>query len=106
MRFPEALILVLYFGTLVALSGYGLHRLWVLALYGRFRHRAPARIDFASRPAEELPRVTLQLPLYNERYVAERLIDAAALLDYPRDRFEIQVLDDSTDDTTDRVARA
>lgn len=47
----------------------------------------------------------MQVPLYNERYVAERVILAAAALDYPRDRLEIQVLDDSTDDTPDRVAR-
>jgi cellulose synthase/poly-beta-1,6-N-acetylglucosamine synthase-like glycosyltransferase len=51
-----------------------------------------------------LPPVTVQLPLYNERYVAARVIDAVAALDYPRDRLEIQVLDDSTDDTPAIVA--
>jgi len=50
---------------------------------------------------EKLPFVTLQLPLFNEPYVAERLIDNIAAMDYPRDRFEVQVLDDSTDETTD-----
>ena len=47
--------------------------------------------------------VTVQLPVFNERYVVERLVDAVCKLDYPRDRLEIQVLDDSTDDTVDIV---
>src|SRR5262249_22673477 len=51
-----------------------------------------------------LPTVTVQLPLYNERYVATRLLDAVSAFDYPRDRLEVQVLDDSTDDTTGIVA--
>ncbi|GAB4445401.1 MAG: glycosyltransferase family 2 protein [Anaerolineales bacterium] len=57
-----------------------------------------------SRRLLELPRVTVQLPIYNEWYVAVRLIEAAAALDYPRDLLEIQVLDDSTDDTKSLVA--
>lgn len=55
--------------------------------------------------AQEYPFVTVQLPLYNEMYVAERLIDCIAQFDYPRDRFEIHVLDDSTDETRDIVRR-
>ncbi len=51
----------------------------------------------------QLPKVTVQLPLFNERYVARRIIDAVAALDYPRERLHIQVLDDSTDDTTDLI---
>ena len=73
----------------------------LVILYYRSRHRLP-------RPLGELrplPRVTVQLPMYNERYVAERLIDAVTRIDYPRDRLQIQVLDDSTDDTRD-LARA
>jgi cellulose synthase/poly-beta-1,6-N-acetylglucosamine synthase-like glycosyltransferase len=53
----------------------------------------------------ELPKVTVQLPLYNEMYVAERLLEAVVSLDYPQDKLEVQVLDDSTDETTDIVAR-
>src|SRR6201999_2183766 len=49
---------------------------------------------------EDLPFVTVQLPIYNEQYVIDRLIDACCRLDYPRDRFEIELLDDSTDETT------
>ena len=54
---------------------------------------------------QDLPKVTVQLPLYNERYVVARLIEAVARLDYPADRLEIQVLDDSSDDTSDIVAQ-
>jgi cellulose synthase/poly-beta-1,6-N-acetylglucosamine synthase-like glycosyltransferase len=53
----------------------------------------------------ELPRVTVQVPIYNERYVIERQIDALAKLNYPRDLYEVQILDDSTDDTVDLVAK-
>ena len=55
----------------------------------------------AADPLESLPRVTVQLPIYNEMYVADRLIDAVCEMDYPRDLLEIQVLDDSTDETTE-----
>src|SRR5262249_18871054 len=54
---------------------------------------------------DHLPRLTVQLPLYNEMYVAERLIEAVAKIDYPRNLLEIQVLDDSTDDTTEIASR-
>ncbi|HKE00921.1 MAG TPA: cellulose synthase family protein, partial [Planctomycetota bacterium] len=102
MSLFEAVLIVLYFGTLGALSLYGIHRCVILYLYYRHRARRPvlARLD------GDLPRVTIQLPVYNERYVVERLIDAAAVLDWPRDRLEIQVLDDSTDDTTTIADRA
>ncbi len=83
---------------------FGGHRLYLARRYRRQirgRPKNPVRLQ----PAR-LPTVTVQLPLYNERYVAERVIRAAAALDYPKDRLEIQVLDDSTDDTTARVARA
>src|SRR3989304_4665454 len=61
------------------------------------------------RPLERWPRVTVQLPIYNEMYVAERLVQAASRLDYPKDRLEIQVLDDSSDETqaiVSQVAKA
>ena len=83
----------------VVLAAYGLHRLHLVLLY---RRRRPV----ATPPEPEVwPRVTIQLPLYNERYVAERLLEAAAAVDYPRDRLEIQVLDDSEDGTAAIVAR-
>ncbi len=74
----------------------------LIALYLRQRHRTPTAPEV---PETDLLSVTLQLPVYNERHVIERLIDAVGTLDYPRDRLVIQVLDDSTDDTTDRIRR-
>jgi cellulose synthase/poly-beta-1,6-N-acetylglucosamine synthase-like glycosyltransferase len=100
----DLLILVPYFSILVLLALYGLHRTRLVYLYHRFRHNAPAEPP----PPLEWPKVTIQLPLYNEKYVVERLLDAVAQVDYAHDRLEIQVLDDSTDDTTEaaRVAIA
>jgi cellulose synthase/poly-beta-1,6-N-acetylglucosamine synthase-like glycosyltransferase len=66
--------------------------------------RDTAVIEAWSRSEREVPFVTVQLPLYNERYVVDRLIENIVLLDYPQDRYEIQILDDSTDDTTQIVA--
>ncbi len=86
---------------LVGLSCYGLHRYWMIYLYYRYRRQQPR----ATGQLRELPAVTVQLPMYNEMYVAERLLDAVAALDYPSDKLEIQVLDDSTDETTQIVAR-
>jgi cellulose synthase/poly-beta-1,6-N-acetylglucosamine synthase-like glycosyltransferase len=83
-----------YLGLLGVLSAYGLHRLFILWLYARNRRNAPRSAAF-----DELPRVTVQLPVFNERAVVERLIEAACALDWPADRLQIQVLDDSTDDT-------
>ncbi|MBI4566026.1 MAG: glycosyltransferase [Planctomycetes bacterium] len=84
-----------YFALLALLCGYGFHRYLMVYLYYRHRrngHRPPGAWG-------ELPAVTVQLPVYNELYVVERLIDAACRLDYPRDKLEIQVLDDSSDET-------
>jgi len=89
-------ILIPYFGILALLSIYGVHRYEMIRTY--FRHRKKAvsepRLHFA-----ELPPVTIQLPIFNERYVVERLIDEVARIEYPRELLQIQVLDDSTDDT-------
>jgi len=89
-------ILVPYFAILALLSIYGLHRFETIRTY--FKHRKNA----VAGPAtyfERLPPVTIQLPLYNERYVLERLIDETVKIEYPRELLQIQVLDDSTDDT-------
>ncbi|MGB5191747.1 MAG: glycosyltransferase [Polyangiales bacterium] len=99
----ETLIIVVYLLTLGILALYGLHRSALLWSYLRHRreHAAPRHRFVES----ELPRVTVQLPMFNELLVAERVIEAAARIDYPRDRLEIQVLDDSTDRTAS-IARA
>lgn len=95
-------ILTLYYLVLGILALYGLHR---LALVWTYRRR-DGEVATPAEPAPgEWPKVTVQLPIYNERFVAERLIDAVCALDYPADRLEIQVLDDSTDDTVEIVAQ-
>ena len=94
-------ILIPYFGILGILSVYGLHRFETIRTY--FKHRKKATGEPPLR-FEQLPRVTIQLPLYNERYVLERLIDEVVKIEYPRELLQIQVLDDSTDDTP-RVRR-
>jgi cellulose synthase/poly-beta-1,6-N-acetylglucosamine synthase-like glycosyltransferase len=98
----DVAIVTAYFALLGILSFYGLHRYIMVFLYRRNRQKAAvplARFD-------ELPRITVQLPSYNEMYVIERAIDAACALDYPRDLLDIQVLDDSIDETTTIARRA
>lgn len=94
-------VLALYTAVLAGLVAYSLHRGWLVRLHRRLGGPRPTRGGWTG----ELPFVTVQLPIYNEQYVVERLIDAVAALDYPRDRLEIQVLDDSTDPTA-RLAGA
>src|SRR5580765_8073987 len=96
----QTFILVLYFFVLSILAIYGWHRYYLVYLYMINRDKAPNRA-LPPPPLAELPRVTIQLPIYNEMYVADRLIDAVCEMDYPRELLEIQVLDDSTDETTD-----
>jgi len=97
----ETLVLATYFFVLVILAVYGWHRYYLVYLYmkNKDRHPAPAGMD-------RLPKVTVQLPIYNEMYVADRLIDAVCQLQYPRELLEIQVLDDSTDETQNVAERA
>jgi cellulose synthase/poly-beta-1,6-N-acetylglucosamine synthase-like glycosyltransferase len=88
-------ILIPYFTILIILSVYGIHRYSLVYLYVKNRSKAPKpKGEFA-----QLPRVTIQLPIYNERYVVERLLESVTRIKYPRDLLEIQVLDDSTDET-------
>jgi cellulose synthase/poly-beta-1,6-N-acetylglucosamine synthase-like glycosyltransferase len=89
-------LLIPYFIVLVLLAGYGIHRYILVYLYYKHKEKrttAPAAVF------EELPRVTVQLPIFNEQYVVERLLDAVCKLKYPREKLDIQVLDDSTDET-------
>jgi len=95
MTVTETLTLAAYFFVLIVLAVYGWHRYYLVYLYLRYRHQEPK----AGAPLNPLPVVTIQLPLYNEMYVADRLIAAVCAIDYPRERLEIQVLDDSTDET-------
>lgn len=88
---------VCYLSVLIGLSAYGLHRYVIVYLFLKNRNRPPQPLGHF----EELPVVTVQLPVFNEIYVVERLLKAVSELDYPRDRLQIQVLDDSTDETRD-----
>ncbi|HZS50835.1 MAG TPA: glycosyltransferase, partial [Bryobacterales bacterium] len=92
----DVALLIPYFTILVILSFYGLHR--YMLVYTYFKYRKNATGDPVKR-FEELPTVTIQLPLYNERYVVEQLLESVCHIEYPREKLEIQVLDDSTDET-------
>lgn len=101
MQEPIVFILQALYGLCaLGLAIYSLHAAW---LVWQARRTSPST---RSPTPTAWPRVTVQLPVYNERHVAERLIEACVLLDYPRDRLQLQVLDDSTDDTSLLVDRA
>ncbi len=87
----------LYFLVLVGLAGYGFHRLTILFLYLKHSRDTPQPTKYF----DELPVVTVQLPVFNELHVVERLIAKVAEIDYPKEKLHIQVLDDSTDETVD-----
>ncbi len=89
-------LLIPYFGILIILSLYGLHRYEMIRTYMKHRKKLNQEPEFHF---DELPAVTIQLPLYNERYVVERLVEEVCKIQYPKDRLQIQILDDSTDDT-------
>src|SRR6184192_3099822 len=89
-------LLIPYFVVLILLASYGIHRYVLVYLYykNKKNHTVKPRCEFS-----ELPRVTVQLPLFNEQFVAERLLNTICELKYPLDKLDIQVLDDSTDET-------
>jgi cellulose synthase/poly-beta-1,6-N-acetylglucosamine synthase-like glycosyltransferase len=95
MTSAETLTLAAYFFVLIILAVYGWHRYYLVYLYLRNRGKEPG----VGRPLSPQPVVTIQLPLYNEMYVADRLIASVCAIEYPRELLEIQVLDDSTDET-------
>jgi len=96
-------VLIIYFGILTILAIYGVYRVKQVSEFWRYAKFPPKpKGEFSEA---DLPRVTIQLPLFNEMYVVERLVKAVIEIDYPRDRIEIQVLDDSTDETVN-IARA
>lgn len=95
-------MLLAYTLCLAVLAVYGAHAAWLGVWAWKLPARGPAPEPW---PEAAWPDVTVQLPLYNEAHVAERLIEACAALDYPRDRLFVQVLDDSSDETGRLVAR-
>src|ERR1700734_1289473 len=94
-------LLIPYFIVLVLLAGYGLHRYVLVYLY--YKHKEKRTTEPAAY-FEDLPRVTVQLPIFNEQYVVDRLLESICKLKYPREKLDIQVLHDSTDETVE-VAR-
>jgi cellulose synthase/poly-beta-1,6-N-acetylglucosamine synthase-like glycosyltransferase len=92
---------ICYLSVLLGLSAYGVHRYFIIYLF--LKHRKRPTLPMSR--FEELPKVTMQLPIFNEVYVVERLLKAVSELDYPREKLQIQVLDDSTDDTKELTQR-
>ncbi len=97
----EIAVVVAYVSVLLVLSLYGSHRYVMAYLYYRHKYKLPTPMA----RFEALPRVTIQLPIFNEMYVVERLVEAVCHIDYPRELLEIQVLDDSIDETRDIARR-
>ena len=95
-------LLIPYFVVLVLLAFYGMHRYQLVYLYYKYRKN---KVTEPESHFAELPRVTIQLPIFNEQYVIDRLVECVCKMEYPREKLEIQVLDDSTDETVE-VARA
>ena len=89
-------LLIPYFIVLILLASYGMHRYVLVYLY--YKHEKNRTTDPASY-FEDLPRVTVQLPIFNEQFVVERLVDAICRLQYPMEKLDVQLLDDSTDET-------
>jgi cellulose synthase/poly-beta-1,6-N-acetylglucosamine synthase-like glycosyltransferase len=103
-HFTAKIILIIYGACLVLVFFYSILQLSLSIAYARNRKKVKAMQDPVFDP-EKAPKVTVQLPMYNELFVAERIIETAAAFDYPHDKLEIQVLDDSTDETKDVIAR-
>jgi cellulose synthase/poly-beta-1,6-N-acetylglucosamine synthase-like glycosyltransferase len=102
----DAALLIPYFAVMIILAIYGVHRYTMCYLYFKYRKNANPN---PNSHFDELPLVTVQLPIFNEQFVIDRLIEAVCAMEYPREKLEIQVLDDSTDETqqvaADIVAR-
>ncbi|HVZ73052.1 MAG TPA: cellulose synthase family protein [Polyangia bacterium] len=99
----SSLVVGTYLVILLALAAYGFHRSSLVWMFYSSRSKRPRPLGMWKD--SDLPSVTVQLPLFNEMYVVERLLDAVAGIRYPRDRFQIQVLDDSTDETQEICKR-
>ncbi|MHC4731222.1 MAG: glycosyltransferase, partial [Planctomycetota bacterium] len=93
----QVLLLSLYVPMSLVLAVYGLHRVHMVFAYLRARRRNPQ----PEGELKELPSVLVQVPVFNERAVVRRVLEAVARLDYPQDRLTVQLLDDSTDDTVE-----
>ena len=95
----ELAILILYSLALLIVFIYSLSQLQLLLNYLKAKKQVDTAEKFYLNDKTQIPNVTIQLPLYNELYVVERLLDNIAEIKYPKDQLEIQVLDDSTDES-------
>ncbi|WP_374957801.1 cellulose synthase family protein [Gilvibacter sp.] len=100
----ETLILIIYSAALIMIFMYALAQLNLLFNYLRARRTQRNSPKFDLNDPSQVPYVTVQLPVYNELYVMERLLSNIAKLEYPKDKLEIQVLDDSTDESFEKTA--
>lgn len=98
------LILGGHYALLILLSLYGAHRLYHLAVWRHVFREAPMSPD--AMALDQWPMVTVQLPVFNEKFVVARLLDQVSKLDYPADRLQIQLVDDSDDESTGIAAQA
>ncbi len=97
----EILITIIYSISLLYIFLFSLGQLHLAWIYIRNKKSQPD----STQPLTVFPLVTVQLPVYNEKYVVERLLDAVSKFNYPKDRLDIQILDDSTDETTEIISK-
>jgi len=97
------LILFLYTIVLIVLFFYSFHSFILLYLHLRYRKHKEGNTNYKN--LSEYPQVTIQLPVYNEKYVVRRLIESVTMLEYPKDKMEIQILDDSDDETSEIISK-
>ncbi len=100
----ETIVIVIYSASLLMIFAYALSQLNLLFNYLSNKKLEITHDLLDTSNPDEVPFVTIQLPVYNEKYVMERLLNNMALMDYPKERFEIQVLDDSTDESVDTTS--
>ena len=93
------MIVVLYYVCLIILSGYAAHRIFIIFLYKKYYKNKPPKPKRVQIDDPSLPMVTIQIPLYNEVFVVRRILRSVAKIKYPREKLQIQILDDSTDKT-------
>lgn len=101
----ESIIITIYSIALLLIFMYALAQLNLLFNYLRARKNNNPKAVFDFSKEEEIPVVTIQLPVYNELYVMGRLLDNIAEIEYPKEKLEIQVLDDSTDESFEATAQ-
>jgi len=101
----ETIVLITYIISLSILFFFGSHGFSMIYYYFRTFQKRKEDLSLDDLVLKDFPLVTIQLPLYNERYVINRLIDAAIRIEYPKDKVEYQILDDSTDDSTEIIEK-